>query len=1130
MHPPAPPAQGEEWLNHTPAIRKESSMEKTTPRVIVVNDDPAQLRLITHVIEQEPAHVFPFCRAADALAHITQSKNVDLVVTDLHMPGIDGWRFCRLLRSADFPSTNKVPILVVSGTLSREDVGTMPHDVGADAFLPMPYGPEELLETVRSLLRHEPPMVRQSVLIVERNDDERVRIIDEFTAHGYQTIVARDSENALYLFQEHRPDVVVLGDCSLDSAGLEAIAAFRTEPHVVVVTITADQSPGLAITLSGQGADVHLAKPYDVDELFAQVAQAQQRRAMLHVESALETWAHKALHNARRIQRLNDCFLALSTDHSANIRALTQATGELLDADCVMYDHRAPPKPYTLVFHTSASETSLEDGSDRLRCLDIASDQGDQPVVVRNVREALSLDGDSQICRQGVQTYIECPVLAQERHIGSLCVGYKIDREPSSQDLNILQLLARVIARQEQLEQREQELMALNRVGRTVSSALVLDKVLTTLRHEIRDVIGAEACSIALVDPKTNELVFRQADDPLADLVVGRRLQPGQGIAGVVAQTGKSILVPDAASDPRFYAGIDEVTGLKTREIICSPLITQDKTIGVIEIMNKRGGALTMDDVRLVEAVAAQTASTLEIARLHEVTQRELAERIKTEQALQESKTRLQTFVDVTPDLIYLKDRELRYLLANRAFLDHWGLEQDDVIGKTDLDFVPQPRAQAYQQGEHQVMDRQRGLVVEEQQGDRIYELRRTPVIDESGQVSGIAGVIRDITERKQLQERLIQEQKEESILNLATGIVHDFNNALVGIVGNIDILRLDLPNVPEIEKTLHAMEVSAQRMADLTSQLLAYAGGGAQLLQRTDLNAIVQEGLEAVQISPKVVVEHVSAEELWPVRVDRNQIKQVFTNLLTNACEAMAETGGTLAIRTENVWREAWTCRSHREHPAGEYVHLAIGDTGQGMDSQVKQHLFEPFFSTKFLGRGLGLAAAQGIIRDHGGCIEIDSALGQGTTVHIYLPRHRLERGTLQGAGREANQPRTILVVEDEPAVCSLIQRALEIQGHTVVLAKDGEQALRVYDKLMDEFDAVLLDLGLPEMEGRTVLAELRARNPDIPVLLTSGYSQTMATTGIDIGGRTQFLQKPFSLEDLSAKMRSLFVVEDTP
>jgi two-component system cell cycle sensor histidine kinase/response regulator CckA len=145
-------------------------------------------------------------------------------------------------------------------------------------------------------------------------------------------------------------------------------------------------------------------------------------------------------------------------------------------------------------------------------------------------------------------------------------------------------------------------------------------------------------------------------------------------------------------------------------------------------------------------------------------------------------------------------------------------------------------------------------------------------------------------------------------------------------------------------------------------------------------------------------------------------------------------------------------------------------------------------------------------------------------------LPRHRLERGTLQGAGREANQPRTILVVEDEPAVCSLIQRALEIQGHTVVLAKDGEQALRVYDKLMDEFDAVLLDLGLPEMEGRTVLAELRARNPDIPVLLTSGYSQTMATTGIDIGGRTQFLQKPFSLEDLSAKMRSLFVVEDTP
>jgi two-component system cell cycle sensor histidine kinase/response regulator CckA len=1100
-------------------------MEKTKPRVIVVNDDPAQLLLITRVIEQEPAYVYPFSRAADALAHITRSTEVDLIVTDLHMPGIDGWRLCRLLRSEDFPSTKDVPILVVSGTLSREDVGTMPHDVGADAFLPMPYEPGQLLETVRRLLHHEPPEIRRSVLVVERAEEERLRIADAFAARGYRTILAGDCQDTLGLFQEYHPDVVVLGSCP--RAALDLIPTFRAEPHAVVVAITDCPSPERAIDLTGQGADVCLARPYDLADLIDQVGVAQQGRAMLHVESTLETWSQEAMHNAHRIQRLNDCFLALGTDHSANIQALTRATGELLGADCVMYDHRAVPEPYTWLFHAATDEMSLEDGPDRLRCLDVVTAGDSQPVVVRRVQETLSLDADSRICRYGVQTYVECPVLIQERHIGSLCLGYQADCAPSVQDLNVLQLLARVLARQEQLAQRERELMALNRIGRTVSSALLLDRVLTMLRHEIRDVIGAETCSIALIDPETGELVFRQADDPLADLVVGRRLAPGQGIAGVVAQTGKSILVPDAASDPRFYPGVDAVTGFKTREIICSPLVTQDKTVGVIELMNKQAGALTMDDVRLLEAVAAQTASILEIARLHEVTRHELAERIKAEQALRESKTRLQTFVDVTPDLIYLKDHELRYLLVNRAFLEYWELAQEEVIGKTDRDFMPQERAQACERSDRQVMAELRSVVVEEQQGDRVYEIRRTPVTEGADRASGVAGVIRDITERKQLQERLVREQKEESILNLATGIVHDFNNALVGIVGNIDILRLDLPNLPEIEKTLQAMELSAQRMSDLTGQLLAYAGGGSQLPQRTDLNRTVGESLELLQPAPNISVRCVLEKELWPVKVDRNQIKQVMLNLLTNACEAIGDDGGTLIIHTENVRREAWLCRSHREHPAGEYVHLTVGDTGQGMDNQVKQHLFEPFFSTKFLGRGLGLAAAQGIIRDHGGCIEVESVLGEGTTVHIYLPCYTLSQGAQQEAVEGSSPSRTILVIEDEPTVYSLIQRALEIQGHTVVLAKDGRQALSVFDKLVDQFDAVLLDLGLPEMEGKAVLSELRARNPEIPVLVTSGYGQAMATSGIKIGGRTQFLQKPFSLEELSAKMRSVFAAD---
>jgi CheY-like chemotaxis protein len=209
--------------------------------------------------------------------------------------------------------------------------------------------------------------------------------------------------------------------------------------------------------------------------------------------------------------------------------------------------------------------------------------------------------------------------------------------------------------------------------------------------------------------------------------------------------------------------------------------------------------------------------------------------------------------------------------------------------------------------------------------------------------------------------------------------------------------------------------------------------------------------------------------------------------------------------------------------------VHLTVTDSGPGMDSQVRRRLFEPFFSTKFLGRGLGLAAAQGIVRDHGGCIEIESAPGQGTSVHIHLPRSVPPGGARQPAMDGIAQPRTILVIEDEPAVYSLIQRALEMQGHTVVLAKDGEQALGIFDKLVDEIDAVFLDLGLKGIEGKAVLAELRACNPDIPVLVTSSYGIAEAAQDIAIDDKTQFLQKPFSLEELGAKMQAIFATDTT-
>jgi two-component system cell cycle sensor histidine kinase/response regulator CckA len=442
---------------------------------------------------------------------------------------------------------------------------------------------------------------------------------------------------------------------------------------------------------------------------------------------------------------------------------------------------------------------------------------------------------------------------------------------------------------------------------------------------------------------------------------------------------------------------------------VCAPLIAKGKSIGVIELLNKRQGLFTSHDVQLLESVAAQTASAIENARLHEATQHELNERIQAER-------RLQTLIDAAPDLIYLKDRNLRYLLVNQAFAAYWGLESHDIVGQVDADFMPEEMARANRVSDLQIFGECQVIIEEQEEGERVTETRKAPVLDTTGQAAGIVGIIRDITERKRLQEQLILEQKEQSMLTLAGGIAHDFNNALVGIVGNIDLLRMDLPRSPEIEHTLRSMERSAQRMVGLTEQLLAYAGSVKHQFQVADMNKLVKETISMMRggFLPNIAVQQILADDLWPVEVNPTQVRQVLVNLITNACEAMVTQGGTLTIQTENVYREAWVCGRHHQHSAGEYVHLVVHDTGPGIDSQVQKRLFEPFFTTKFMGRGLGLAVAVGILRDHEGCIEIESHSGRGAAVHIYLPRTPLQASPDEPAIHADQQAATTF--PDEP------------------------------------------------------------------------------------------------------------------
>lgn len=1106
-------------------------MHTTKPCVLLVNDDPDQLDLMAAAIGQDEVEVRSFYSAETALNHIRTDPRIDLIVTDLNMPGMDGWQFCHHLRSPEFPQTNRTPILVVSATFSGENPEAILNDVGANAFLSAPYRPKQLRELARELIAGQFATRESVVLLIQGQEAERHALAQSFATHRYRVLEAVNEEEAVALFQMHRPNLIVIdhGTPGVDSLSLLAQfkkAAASDDPSapsaIPTVIVTASEwDTALASRLTRQGADACIRRPYDINDLLNEAMKASRSRALSHIESLLETQTREALRNAERIRRLNEVFVSLGSDHGANIQTLTQITGELLGADCAIYCRVASSKlDVAACWQGPKGIPSLSQAQDSLWG-QTANQSASEPLVIRHLQERELAHTDPSVRSHGLQTYVGCPVPVEGRQAGSIGLLYTHDLDPSPGDLHTLQLLARALGQQEQIHQRNRELATLNQVSQIITSALSLDEMLVLLRDKARDMVNAQACSIALVAPQTGELVFRLADGPSAAQIVGRRLQPGQGIAGWVAQAGQSLLVPDAYADPRFYAQIDDLSGFVTHAVLCTPLIAKDRTIGVLELFNQH--PFTENDLHLIESVAAQVASVIENTRLHEETRKELAERTRAEKALQESESRQRAFIESSPDMIFVKDAELRYLLVNQTNIDLLGPEPTEIIGKTDLELMPEEAAQRRHQNNRQAIASQQVVISEERFRDRVYEIRDVPIFDDEGKLNGVAGIIRDITERRLMEQQRIQRRKEESILNLAGGIAHDFNNALVGIVGNIGLLRMDLPLTDEVTQTLNAMENSAQRIADLTRQLLIFAGAGLLQSHPISLNTAVKQAIADIRsrMPPSITLQCSQACDLWPALGDPGQIAKLLTNLLTNAYEAMAKQGGTLTIVTENAERESWTCKSQHQHPAGRYVHIAIGDTGEGMDEQAQEHLFEPFFSTKFTGRGMGLPEALGIVRSHKGCIQVESKPSQGTTVHVYLPSSaQPELSLLHPSG---DQKGNILVVEDDSIVRNLAQRVLSRQGYTVLLAEDGEQALQLYRQYHSEIDLVLLDVGLPGLGGAQVLELLRAQDPDVRVLLSSGYDETSAIADVPAGEKTGFIPKPYSLQTLSNQVEAM-------
>ena len=531
---------------------------------------------------------------------------------------------------------------------------------------------------------------------------------------------------------------------------------------------------------------------------------------------------------------------------------------------------------------------------------------------------------------------------------------------------------------------------------------------------------------------------------------------------------------------------------------------------------------------------------------------RDVTERANAEEAFRVAETRYKNLFEEANDIVYTHDFQGKFTSLNKEGERLSGYTNEEASNISVYEIIaPEYREKALEMTKRRLQGEQVGKYEVEilaKDGHHIPVEVSARLIVHDGKPIGVQGIARDITERRQSEEqrqaleRQVQHaQKLEGLGVLAGGIAHDFNNLLVGILGNASLATRRLPKESPVHTYLKRVEKAAQRAAELTNQMLAYSGRGTFVVRPLHLDKLAREIVELarVGISKKINFQYNFEGTLPPVMGDVSQMHQVMMNVITNAAEAIGEEVGTitvgacLATLAESSLSKVYF---HADPTPGDYVRLTVSDTGCGMDAEQKTKIFDPFYSTKFAGRGLGLAALLGIVRGHKGAVSVYSEPGRGTVFKLYFPVLKQEALEKQLPEVDHSQEEKslgkwktkgmALIADDEEAVRVFTREVLQRHGLMVVTADDGKEAIELYEKHKSEICVALVDLMMPFVNGQEVLEYIRNDNPDVPIIISSGYSESEILDRFRENPPTNFIQKPYRALALTRVLK--MVLED--